>query len=242
MLETAQDWSIACDDIATEVLTEAGLFTPPFDMFELAQRRALKVIWDSGQAGRGRFMRLEHNAAIFLRPDDRPERLHWTIAHEIGETLAWRVAQRLGLDAAELSPRQREAIANQLAQHLLLGDAPWSRALQAEGQHLLRLKSCFPNASHELIAWRLLDGEDTKIVSIIDKGVVSRRRANFAARAPAVTQDEQRCWEQARMDGDASCEHVHGLLGDDRRARCRAWAIHEPGWQREILITWVEIE
>lgn len=242
MLIAADDWSTACDEIAAAVLDEAGLSEPPFDMFELATRRQLDVVWDSAQSGRGRLMRLDQDAAIFLRPDDRPERLHWTVAHEIGESLAWRVVQRLGLDAEELGPRQRETIANQLARHLLLGNACWTRAVKREGQHLLRLKQHFPNASHELIGWRLLDGSDAKIVTVIDNGTVSRRRCNFSHRAPPVVADEQTCWEQARSEGEAVRESVHGLLNDDHCARCQAWAIHEPDWQREIAITWVEME
>lgn len=242
MVIAAEDWSLACDEIAAEVLHESGLHAPPFDMFELAKRRQLEVVWDSDQAGRGRLMRLDRDATIFLRPDVRPERLHWTVAHEIGESIAWRVVQRLGLDAEELGPRQRETIANQLAQHLLLGNEWWTRALRNEGQHLLRLKQCFPNASHELIAWRLLDGSDAKIVTVIDNGTVSRRRANFSHRAPPVVPDEQTCWEQARAEGEAVCESVGGLIDENSRARCQVWAIHEPGWQREIAITWVDLE
>lgn len=215
---------------------------PPFDMFVLAERLDVGIAWDASQSGRGRLLRLNGDPAIFLRPDERPERVQWAAAHEIGEAVAWRVAKRLGLDADEMLPRQREGIANQLANRFLLPGDWWTAALCEQGQHLLRLKEHFVTASHELIAWRLLDGVDAKIVTIIDNGQVSRRRSNFTRRSPAVTRDEQRCWEQAQSEGEAVCDHVRGLIPADIPARCQAWAIHEPTWQREIAITWVDID
>ncbi len=236
------DWSHACNELSAELLADAGLTAPPFDMFALAEHLELGVAWDASLAGRGRLMRINGDTAIFLRPEERPERLQWATAHEIGEAVAWRAALRLGLDADQLDPRQRETLANQLANRLLLPEAWWATALRQEGQHIPRLKQHFTTASHELIAWRLLDGRDAKIVTIIDNGTVSRRRANFTLRCPAATSDEEHCWERARIDGDATCDRVRRLFPQDIPARCQAWAIHEADWQREIAITWAEIE
>lgn len=236
------EWSVSCDAIAAELLSVAGVESPPFDMFVLAERLELGVAWDAGQTGRGRLLRLNGDPAIFLRPDERPERLQWAMAHEIGETAVWRVAQRLSLDTDDLLPRQRESLASQLANRLLLPQGWWNEAVRTCGQHLPRLKQRFATASHELIAWRLLDGADAKMVTIIDNGQVTRRRANFVPRCPPPSINEQQCWETARQEGEATGDPVRGLFPVEIPARCHAWAIHEPTWQREIAVTWVEID
>ncbi len=236
------EWSESCDAVAGELLSAAGVESPPFDMFVLAERLKLGVAWDAAQSGRGRLLRLNGDPAIFLRPDERPERLQWAMAHEIGETAAWRVAQRMGLAADDLLPRQREGLANQLANRLLLPRAWWDAAIHTCGQHLPRLKQRFPTASHELIAWRLLDGTDAKLVTIIDNGQVTRRRANFVRRCPIPSADEQNCWEVARQAGEAASDRVRALFPVEVTARCHAWAIHEAHWQREIAVTWVDLD
>lgn len=238
---TPDDWTQTCFDLAEELLSQAGLNGTP-DMFQLAASMGFPVVWDCDQTGRGRVMRLEQQITIFLRPDDRPERLQWAVAHEIGEAVIWRVVQRLGLDPTEILPRQREAMANQLANGLLLPARLWMAAVATHGRHLIRLKAVFPQASHELIAWRFLDSETPQIVTIVDQGIASRRRSNFSSRVPTVTSDELRCLEQSRTDGEAHCEQVHDLLPNAGRTQCTAWAIHEDDWQREILLTEIEIE
>ncbi len=236
------EWSQTCDAIVAELLAQARVQSPPFDMFQLAERLELGIAWDASQTGRGRLLRLNGDPAIFLKPDERPERVQWAAAHEIGESAVWRVVQRLRLGPDELLPRQREGLANQLANRLLLPHDWWESALHTCGQHLLRLKEQFATASHELIAWRLLDGVDAKIVTIIDNGQVTRRRANFTRRCPSPSADEQLCWEQARSIGEAVNDPVRGLFPSEMAVRCHAWAVHEPTWQREIALTWVDID
>lgn len=240
-MHTSDEWTQTCFDLAENLLHQAGLDAAP-NMFQLAASMGFPVVWDCDQHGRGRVMRLDQQITIFLRPDDRPERLQWAVAHEIGEAVVWRVVQRLGLDPTELQPRQREAMANRLANGLLLPQRLWTAAVQTQGRHLIRLKSVFPLASHELIAWRFLDSETPPIVTIVDQGIVSRRRSNFSSRVPPVTTDELRCLERARTDGEAHCKQVRDLLPNAGRAQCTAWAIHEDDWQREILLTEIDID
>ena len=133
-------------------------------------------------------------------------------------------------------------MANGLANGLLLPRRLWTEAVQTHGRHLIRLKSVFPLASHELIAWRFLDSGTPQIVTIVDHGVVSRRRANFSSRVPPMTQDEHDCLVQARIDGEAHCERVRAVLPHIGRAQSTAWAIHEDDWQREIMLTDIEID
>ena len=65
-----------------------------------------------------RFVRLRRHApdfgkgSIFIRPDPRPERLQWAVAHEIGESRAADVFRRLGVRAVEAAAGAREMVAN----------------------------------------------------------------------------------------------------------------------------------
>ena len=66
------------------------------------------------------FGRDESHGSILLRPDPRPERLQWAVAHEIGESCAYQVFERLAVDPHEAPPGSREMVSNQLAARLLL--------------------------------------------------------------------------------------------------------------------------
>jgi hypothetical protein len=222
----ADDWTAACDDLVRELLAEAGLTAPPVDAVALARHFDWPVVWDAGLRERGRLHRLAGRPALFIRPEDRPERVHWAVAHEVGEAQLWRVCDRVGCDPDDLAPRQRETLACQFAQRLLLPTS-WFHAARNEcGDDLLGLKQRFCTASHELIAWRWLDLPQPRIVSIFDGASLARRRCNFALRPPPLSGQEIACVETARR-----------LQRTARRASTTAWAIHEPAWQREIVRT-----
>ena len=116
--ESARGWQNACDEIAEQLLEDAGLHGPPFDMTVLADRCQLMVAYDSTQPGRGRLKRLGGRTAILVRPEERPERLQWTIAHEIGEVHAHRVFEALDTQPEDASPAMREQIASEFASRL----------------------------------------------------------------------------------------------------------------------------
>jgi len=228
-MTTREDWCAACDGVVAKLLDAAGITAPPVDALLIAQRLEWPVVWDRGQAGRARIHHLDGRPTLFVSPEHRPERLQWAVAHEIGEASAWPVCRDLGIAADELLPRQREELANQFAQRLLLPTA-W---FGASDNDLFALKARFATASHELIAWRWLDRAEPTIVTVFDHGELTRRRCNFAARTPAMLPKERECAAEARD---------HRTVADRTwpHGRCTAWAVHEPGWQREILRTTVE--
>jgi hypothetical protein len=226
MFPTAADWSAACDDVVSEVLRAAGVNAPPVDAVTVAARCQWPVVWDFHQTGRARLQRLDGRPTLFVRPAERPERLQWAVAHEIGEVLTRQVCQALDLPAAEFGPREREELASQMARRLLL---PTGWFFTAD-EDLFQLKARFATASHELIAWRWLDGETPTAVTIIDRGDISRRRSNFAPRAPAMCAAEQECAAAARTTGVPARRQWRNL-------RIHAWPVHEPDWQREIVRT-----
>jgi hypothetical protein len=233
---TRHDLAAALAEVAAKLLEAAGITAPPVDAFAIAGACGLVVLSDDQQAGRARFVRLRRHApsfgqgSIFLRPDPRPERLQWAVAHEIGESRAGEVFRLLGARAGEAPDGTRELVANALASHLLL-PLEWFRADgPACRWDLPRLKRRYATASHELIARRMLEFDPPVIVTVFDQGRLTWRQWARAGRPPRLTAEERRCWQQAHDTGRSQRLNHQGLT-------MRAWAVHEPDWKREILRT-----
>lgn len=233
---TKEEYSAALNQVAADLLEEFSTSSPPIDALALAQAMGLNIAWDDSQRGRGRIVRLRDfsggppRGSILLRPDPRPERLQWAIAHEIGETCARRVFERLSIDPREAPGGARENAANQLASRILLPSAWFESRARALGWDLPRLKQIFSTASHELIARRMLDFEQPVVISVFDQGRATWRHTNFARGAPELSRAELTAWRAAHDDGQPTAE-------TDGFGRVQAWPIHEPDWKREILRT-----
>jgi hypothetical protein len=233
-LRTTATCDDACDEIVRDVLEELSLGAPPVDALYVADRLQLAVVYDAAQAGRARIKRLCGQAAIFLKPDERPERVQWATAHEVGESLAHRVLETMGVDPADLSDEleaaQREHIANEFASRLLL-PTDWflADAEELDGD-LARLKPLYATASHELILTNLLRLPGLSLTTVFDHGRMTRRRGNGQLAPPRLMPVEQEAWRRA---------HATGLPSELRTAevRVQAWAVHEAGWKRELLRT-----
>lgn len=233
------EFAAAIDGCAAEVLWEAGIVQPPVDSLIVAARLHLIVTHDLAMPHRGRFVRLasyedrsETIGTIVVGAAERPEREQWTVAHEIGESVAYRVFERLGVAFDETLATGREQVANRLASALLLprrwfandgGDLDWN---------LFELKERYSTASHELIARRMLEMRPAVMVTVCDQGRITWRRSNVTARAPGLIAEEKDAWRVTHETGMAADESVDGETGLER---VRCWAVHEPGWKREIL-------
>jgi hypothetical protein len=230
IVQDVETWNRTVDLVADELLGEAGWRRPPVDVLRLASRLRVDVAFDAGQRARGRHKKLAGRPAILLKPDERPERVQWAAAHELGEVFASRVCEQLGLAGGELPEGGREMLANLLATRLLL---PWmwfaadARATQCD---LLLLKEIYRTASHELIAWRLLDLPEWSIVTVFDQGHLMRRRSSNGAKPPMLQLPERRCRDIVYRESRAANLCEAGLV-------VHGWPIHEPGWKREILRT-----
>lgn len=229
-MRTLTDWRLTLSASAAALLARSHVSSPPVDAIRIARALGLTVALDHTQSGRGRIKRIAGKVAIFLRPDERPERLQWAAAHELGESLTPAVCRALGVDGGELAPRQREEIANQLAREILLPDDWFRRDCRNVDFDLTRLKARYHTASHELIAWRWLDLETPAIVTIFDQGALTRRRSNLPVRPPPLTELERCCWNQLRQSRQSA-------LVEDPRLTVRGWCVDSPGWEREILLT-----
>jgi hypothetical protein len=218
------------DHQVMRVLEKAEIHEPPVDPIRLARRLGIGVVLDAAQEPRGRQARIAGRPSIFVRPDDRPERLHWAVAHELGEALAHELFERSGIEPAAVDPPSRERGANLAAARILLPPAWFPGDVAGLAGDLLSLKRRYKTASHELIALRMLDLDPPAVVTIFDQGRQTRRRGNFAARVPPLDRLEQDCWLTVRRFGRS-----HEISNDGRRIQ--GWPIHEPHWQREILRT-----
>jgi len=241
---SAQQWGAALDRMVQDVLAEAGVLGPPVDAIDLAWRLQIDVVLDHAQQPRGRQTRFDERPTIFVRPEERPERLQWAVAHELGETMVHRVFRALDLAIDDWQPQDREELANRFASNLLL-PRPWFLAAARERDgDLLALKKMFGTASHELIAWRLLDLPVPTVITLFDQGCLTRRRGNSAQRPPRLQPLEHWCWRQAAEHGETCTIRQSGLA-------IQAWPVHEGEWRREFVRTrilyedeeaWFEIE
>src|SRR5262245_33973731 len=121
------EFAAAIDACAAEILWEAGVIVPPVDAIMVAERLEIIVARDVAMPYRGRFVRLAGQAGrgseqgtIVVATAERPEREQWAVAHEIGESVAYRVFDRLGVSFDESLSTAREQVANRLANALLL--------------------------------------------------------------------------------------------------------------------------
>lgn len=232
---TRLEFAAALDAASAEVLAELPIIEPPVDAIALARRLGLSLAWDDTQPGRGRIVR-RHAAAsrslgsILLRHDPRRERLQWTVAHEIGETLAAGVFARLGVDPREAPSGAREMVANHLAGRILLPSNWFDSDARDLCWQLPALKQRYSTASHELIARRMLDCSPPIAITIFDNGRRSFRRGNLPGRLPPLAPLEQAAWRVAHETGQQA-EY------DEFHCRVQAWPIHEAEWKREILRT-----
>jgi hypothetical protein len=233
------EFAAALDACAAEVLWEAGVTEPPVDALAVADGLGLVVAHDLAMSHRGRFVRLAEcegrgggQGTIVVGEAQRPEREQWAVAHEIGESVAYRVFDRLGVAFDEALTTAREMVANRLASCLLLP----RRWFAVDGRELdwdlLALKDRFATASYELIARRMLEMRPPIVITVCDLGRVHWRRSNVTVRLPSMLPEEKAIWLETHEIGLPAEEMLDSETG---LGLVRCWPIHEPGWKREIL-------
>lgn len=210
-----------CEQLVNNLLERFDIQSPPVDAYLLADKLGIQVIHDASH-GRGRLIRIGGHPTIFVNPSDRPERVQWSLAHEIGEVL---VAE------ADVFPEDRESTADLLASRILLpGKFFFAKYEEFEGD-LYRLKTAFQTASCEAIAKRTLDLDQPACLSIYDQGKRTLRCSN---RDDFVPQEISRIESELRrrivQSGRPCTKRVGSLI-------VRGWPVDEPGWHREILRT-----
>ncbi|MCI0682995.1 MAG: ImmA/IrrE family metallo-endopeptidase [Gemmataceae bacterium] len=220
----------------TDLLAAARIAAPPVDAIALAQGHlGMVVCLDKRQTQRGRVQRGAGSRQIYLRPEPTVERHQWTVAHEIGEHLKPALLNRLGVEPVEARAMMGESLANLFA-HRLLVPTCWFADDAPDFDHdLLALKERYATASHEVLAWRLLDLPEPCIITIIDNDRIHRRRSNAWPTRRELSAAEQECRRRVALHGQpervvADCWTVYG------------WPVHTAEWKREILRSVVEMD
>ena len=221
------------------MLWEAGITEPPVDALAVAEQLQLTVAHDYALPYRGRFVRLAEfegrgggQGTIVVGAAERPEREQWAIAHEIGESAAYRLFERLGVSFDEALPNAREHVANRLASALLLPRRWFSADGRDSDWDLFTLKERYCTASHELIARRMLEMRPPVVITLCDLGRIVWRRSNATTRPPSLLAEERAAWTAAHRTGQTSVKRLDAETGLEQVC---CWPIHEPGWKREIL-------
>ncbi|MBC7352096.1 MAG: ImmA/IrrE family metallo-endopeptidase [Thermogutta sp.] len=222
------------DEFCQHQLESTGLIFPPVDAFQLAALLRFEVVFDVAHPQRASCVTLRHGNGgqrlIVVRPEERVERLHWAVAHELGEFFAAEAIRTLGTPVDDVEPPHREWLANQLARRLLVPSRPFFVDLQRLDGDLIALKNRFSTASYEVLARRMLDATDPSVITIMDQGRITFRRSNVLERVPGLTAMEKVVWLRAHQTGLHQRE-------ESESEQVQAWAIHEPGWKREIIRT-----
>lgn len=223
------EWTTAIDAVIETLLDRADLTAPPINALQVAKKLNIPVVIDQSQSGRGRCKTLSGKPTIFVRQEERPERLQWTTAHELGELIAWQVIEQIQ-PIDEITPQCREEMANQIASRLLLPTAWFNADAQRTNNNILQLKKMYHTASHELIALRLLDQSEPTIITIIDNGRITRRKFNGNGPVPQIHNTERFCAAEAHRENQPT-------IISEENMTVQGWPVHEERWRREILRT-----
>ncbi|MBL8795808.1 MAG: ImmA/IrrE family metallo-endopeptidase [Planctomycetia bacterium] len=217
------------DRVIDELLDAAGVVQPPVDVIALAQTHLKMVVClDRRQQTRGRAQRASGGQLICLRPEPTEERHQWTVAHEIGEHWKADLLARLGIDPEGTGPMAGESLANLFAYRLLAPSRWFAADAPACDYDLLQLKARYRTASHEVLAWRLLDLPAPCIITIVDNERVYRRRSNGIRVTRRLGRAEEDCLRRV---------HEHGRPVTVRHEpwTVQGWPVHRPDWKREVL-------
>jgi predicted transcriptional regulator len=209
---TAEEVFELVDRAAAELLAAVGASAPPVDALSLVQRHFGLEVRTGAASPRSR----KGGSALVLDPEWSEEQRQWAAARAAGERLKPELVRRLAISSDEESSLGGASLVNLFATRLLLPTAWFAADAAACGFDLLELKRRFATASHEMLAWRMLDLPTPCVVTIIDDGKVARRRSS-GGRVP-------------RTLNLAELECVELVLADDRPHLIRSGAWTVQGW------------
>ncbi len=217
---------LACDELVADLLADLRLMPINVDAFAVAAGLGIDIAMDARQAGRARIKRIAGRPTVMLRPEERPERTQWALAHEIGEALAPRIAASL-VDEPDVLPLLREQWANLFAARLLLPRDGFLPEVERLDGDVILLKGVFPHVSHEQLLWGLLRLDVPTVATVFDQGRLTRRQGNTGGCVPLTSWEREFWW----------VVHETGRSFEETQAdyRLQGWAIHEDQWQRELL-------
>ncbi|MBX9681857.1 MAG: ImmA/IrrE family metallo-endopeptidase [Gemmataceae bacterium] len=214
------------DSLVLRVLAEHGVERPPVDAVLLAAMHIGEIVINSKLTTRGHIQEVDGaGSVIAVRPERHPERHHWTVAHELSESLKDEFFDLV--DAGEdRHPQAAERMANVFASRLLVPTAWLERDAYRCGFELPAIKRIYATASNEVIAMRLLDLAEPSAVAVFDHGRLVRRRSNVGH--AVLTEAEKECQAAVHRTGERQQVRCGGIVAV-------GWPVNEDGWKREIL-------
>lgn len=195
------------------LLDAAGVSAPPVDAVALA-RVHLRLPEPAVKKPKG------------PPPDEETRQL--LAAQQVGDHLKTELLRRLGVGGEGPRPLLGESLTNLVAHRLLVPDGWLADEARASGFDLEHLKRVFRTASHELIAWRLLDLPEPSLITIVDNGRVTRRRANLWRAPRELSEAERECQQYAH-------EHCRPHRVRHDQWTVWGWPVHRVDWKREVL-------
>jgi hypothetical protein len=231
---TPEEVHDAVDRAVAGLLERAGLIEPPVDALALARRHlGLAVQPDGPPRGGARRPATARQSALRAAPTEEQEQ--WSAARAIGEHLKPDLLSRLGLPAGSTRGLAGVSLPNLFAGRLLVPTAWFAADARALGFDLLELKQRYRTASHEVLAWRMVDLPDACIVTVVDDGRVHRRRGNAWRVRKELSAAERACQRLV---------HEHGRPHALRQGgwSVQGWPVPRAGGSREILRSVVEDE
>ncbi len=218
------------DFIIEQILELASINSPPIDALSLADLLGVSVLIDATLKGRGRQKQISGQPTILIKPDDRPERIQWAVAHEIGEIIAHRIYENEPEIFDFSMSLRREQISNLVAGRLLVPEKWFSHDCLEVDYDLFELKKRYTTASHELIAGRFPDQNHSIVITVFDQGEFTRRNSHFSMNPLSLNEYELEIWRETHV----GCLPIRKKKPEMELA---CWPVHEPGWKREILCT-----
>ena len=206
---------------ARALLERMGVHAPPVDAYLIANKLGLTVQIDPHLKTRG-YSRTRWDLGTIIvgsKNTNQSERKQFTIAHEIGE-----VSLKGRVEEAHL-----EGASNLMAINLLLPGEWFKRDAEVSGFDLLRLKKTYSTASHELIAFRMLEFRPM-IVTIFDNGSLYKRKSSYPFTVRPSYPLESQCLRDVTLRGEK-------VSLKDEETNVVGWPIFREDWKRVILRT-----
>jgi Zn-dependent peptidase ImmA (M78 family) len=121
-----------------------------------------------------------------------------------------------------------ESLANLFAYHLLVPTCWFPDDAKLHDWDVLELKQKYRTASHEVIAWRMLDLASPCIITVVDNDHIHRRRSNAYRVRKELEEAEKQCQRYVNQFNRPRVVRENGWT-------VQGWPVHQPDWKREIL-------
>lgn len=189
----------AVDRLVADTLRHHGTTAPPVDAIRLAQEAfglTVRDAEDEDEERAGRFgprPPRRRDREVVLRAEQSDVARHAACARACAKEMIPAVLTKLGISPGTENRSAQAHLVGLIAPRLLLPTKWFEKDARRLGFDLLDLKDLYATAGYEMIALRLLDGDEPCVIAVVDDGVISTRRGNRAPATKKLTVAEQAC-------------------------------------------------